>query len=52
MRHAYRLIQYEKLEALNNQLALEHRIKEGAENLLNMRLTVSHQYDTSVRSVR
>jgi hypothetical protein len=40
-----------QLEALNNQLAVEHRIKEGAENLLNMQLTVSFQCDTSVRSV-
>jgi rapamycin-insensitive companion of mTOR len=29
------------LEAFNNQLAVENRIKEGAENLLNMQLTVS-----------
>jgi hypothetical protein len=28
------------LEALNNQLAVENRIKEGAENLLNMQLNV------------
>ncbi|RDB17886.1 Target of rapamycin complex 2 subunit ste20 [Hypsizygus marmoreus] len=31
----------EQLEVLNNQLVLEHRIKEGAENLLNMRLADS-----------
>jgi hypothetical protein len=30
-----------QLEALNNQLILEYRIQEGAENLLNMELAVS-----------
>ena len=29
-----------QVEILNNQLVLEHRIKEGAENLLNMQLNV------------
>ncbi|KAF8798977.1 hypothetical protein BYT27DRAFT_7236610 [Phlegmacium glaucopus] len=33
----------EQLEILNNQLALENRIKEGAENLLNFALTDSQR---------
>jgi len=37
-----------QLEALNNQLALENRIKEGAESMLNMQLTVRHGCDSFV----
>lgn len=33
----------EQLELLNSQLALEHRIKEGAENLLNMGMAVRNR---------
>ncbi|KAF8890018.1 Rapamycin-insensitive companion of mTOR, N-term-domain-containing protein [Gymnopilus junonius] len=33
----------EQLDILNNQLAVENRIKEGAENLLNMTLTESQR---------
>ena len=32
-----------QLELLNSQLALEHRIKEGAENLLNMGMAVRNR---------
>ncbi|EDR13794.1 uncharacterized protein LACBIDRAFT_309182 [Laccaria bicolor S238N-H82] len=47
----------EQLELLNSQLALEHRIKEGAENLLNMgmadysRMKVEAELDISKKKI-
>lgn len=36
----YQIYYFLQVSWLNNQLVLENRIKEGAENLLNMSLTV------------